>query len=88
MDLGKTGDISNMDRNFLRYLLEIKAGSLDASIFSLYVYALGHAATASEYDALVERSRILGLDIDKDYAQRGQHATESASGSLSFITYS
>ena len=76
--LGATGSITNTDRKLLRYLIDIQSGSRDISIFSSYISAIGHDATASVFAVQAERARILGLEGEGENTQRSQRASAEA----------
>lgn len=78
INLGFTGNITNSDRNLMRYLLDVQSGSANLQLFSSYVSALGYAATASDYAVRAERATILGTDGAPEFIQKSKKASESS----------
>lgn len=78
IDLGFTGNVTNSDRNLMRYLLDVQSGSADLKLFSSYVAALGYAADANDYAARAARAKILGTDGEQEFVRKSRKASESS----------
>jgi hypothetical protein len=78
IDLGFTGNITNTDRNFMRYLLDVQSGTADLKLFSSYVATLGYAADANVYAAQAVRANILGTDGAQEFVRKSKKASDSS----------